>query len=85
MFMFGFSFPKLLFTALAIAAVWYGFKYITRLQERRDQAPKVRRGKQTGPAREASVEDMIQCEICGDFLSGARPRSCGRKDCPYPG
>ena len=28
--MFGFSLPKLLFTALIIGAVWYGFKYLNR-------------------------------------------------------
>ncbi|WP_460020874.1 hypothetical protein [Magnetospira thiophila] len=76
---------KLLFTALAIAAVWYGFKYITRLQNRRDDTPKVHRRGASEAHREPAVEDMIRCDLCGDYLSGRRPTSCGRKDCPYPG
>ena len=36
--MFGFSLPKLLFTILVIAAVWYGFKMLARWQERRENA-----------------------------------------------
>lgn len=35
--MFGFSLGKLLVLAAVIAAVWYGFKYVSRLQYQRER------------------------------------------------
>lgn len=95
--MFGFSLPKLLFTALAIAVIWYGFKWVARMQEDRKlrdrQDAKLNRGKRAGSApRSASrqdddddVEVMVKCAVCGDYVSKGAATNCGRQGCPYPG
>ncbi|MGB0672183.1 MAG: hypothetical protein ACPGNT_11865 [Rhodospirillales bacterium] len=88
--MFGFSLTKILFTVLAIAAVWYGFKWFNRMQDQRRQTEAVgaSRGKPSpasgGPAK-PSVEDMVKCKACGDYVAAGSARNCGRPDCPYPG
>ena len=88
--MFGFSLQKLLFTILVIAIVWYGFKMIARIQERRSEgdaasrrAPSRRRRRRGGAAAEA--EEMVACALCGTFVPARNARSCGRDDCPWPG
>lgn len=88
--MFGFSLQKLLFTILVIAIVWYGFKMIARIQERRSEgdaasrrAPSRRRRRSGGAAAEA--EEMVACALCGTFVPARNARSCGRDDCPWPG
>jgi hypothetical protein len=91
--MFGFpSFQKLLVLAAVIAIVWYGFKWLTRLQQVRDAqgggTPKKRRW--PGTARRAteepsqsSAEDMIACPVCGTYVAARGASGCGRADCPY--
>jgi uncharacterized protein len=80
--MFGFSLTKLLFTAAVIAAVWYGYKWIGRIQSMRAAENKLRGNRpRPGPA---AVEDMIRCPACDSFVA-AGATSCGRGDCPYSG
>jgi uncharacterized protein len=96
--MFGFSFQKLLFTVLAIAAVWYAFKWIGRLQEDRQSRAKVNRrsarpadrGARTAAPRAGEdegedVEEMVKCPVCGDYVAKTAAVNCGRDGCPYPG
>jgi len=91
--MFGFSATKLLFTVAAIAIVWWGFRWLGRVQrERRDLAKReARRMKEEGAAAQArsggnpGVEDMVECRECGSFVASSGARNCGRADCPYPG
>ena len=81
--MFGFSLTKLLFTAAVIAAVWYGYKWIGRVQSMRAAEEKLSGNRpRPGPA---AVEDMIRCPACDSFVAAAAATSCGRQDCPYPG
>jgi hypothetical protein len=92
--MFGFSLQKLLFTGLVIAAIFYGFRWFTQMQERRDQNLR-RRGNGGKPqssakagnakAADADIETMVECKVCGSFVASGGARSCGREDCPYPG
>lgn len=81
--MLGFSFGKLLVLAVIILIVWYGFKYVQRVEElqrmlrremkrRRDGAPQPR----TLPA-----EDLVKCERCGAYVAAGSSTSCGRADC----
>ena len=88
----GFSLSKVLFTVFAVLAVWYGFKWVTRVQARRraeiaqrmqDEA-RGRTGAPTGPRRTA-VEDMAACSTCGAYVPTRGAVACGRPDCPYPG
>jgi len=86
--MFGFSLPKLLFTILIVVLVVYGFKAVSRLQERRDRelaGAKGRRPRAARGARAADAEDMVACPACGTFVPANGARACGRDDCPYPG
>ena len=76
--MFGFSLTKLLFTAAIIAAVWYAFKFVGRLNagEKDDGKEKVK----SRPAKK-SVEDLVQCPVCETFVQ-ADSGACERADCP---
>jgi len=65
--MFGFSLPKLLFTALLIGVVWYGFKYLSREHRKNDPA----------------VDDTVRCGTCGDFVVEEGAQNCGKPGCPY--
>jgi uncharacterized protein len=87
--MFGFSLQKLLLLLLIVGAVWYGFKFVNRLQQARDSEGKsrsrVRGGKPPAsePSTAAEVEDMVRCPICDAFVAARSTSHCGRDDCPY--
>lgn len=85
--MFGFSLPKLLLLAAIIFAVWQGFKYLQRRQEVLDKRrhEKVREARRETQGSAEPVEDMVRCSVCDTFVAGEGARSCGRRDCPYPG
>lgn len=79
--MLGLSLPKILFTIVIIAAVWYGFKLLGRAQEQRDKAPKS--PEKQKKSQDADYEDLVACKICGDFgVAKGRP-ACGRSGCPH--
>ena len=89
--MFGFSIQKLLVLAAIIAAVWYGFKFIGRLdQARKAEAKAKKRGERgagaTAAARqepEPQAEDMVLCQVCNAYVPARGGSNCGRPDCPY--
>ena len=94
--MFGFSLTKLLFTVAAVLAVWYGFKWVGRMQVQRNASAKEalqakRRRAATahaaspGPAAAMEAEEMIKCRTCGDYVPARAAVHCGRENCPYPG
>ena len=76
--MFGFSLTKLLVLAAIVAAVWYGFRWVQRLQKLQQSAEqdKVERG--AGP----SSQELVPCVQCGVFVPASGERSCDRADCP---
>ena len=96
--MLGFSIQKLLVLAGVIAAVWYGFKFIGRLQQVRDAEAKAGGAKRAGFAAQmrdwvagrkgggdagGEAEDLVQCPRCGAYVAARGATSCGRSDCPY--
>jgi uncharacterized protein len=85
--MFGFSLSKLIFTAIIVAAVWYGFKYVNRLSEERrdkiDQQNKPLKSARKKKPRGEDAEDMVACTVCGTFVAPSSATDCGRSDCPY--
>ncbi len=93
--MFGLSITKLLFTAAAIFIVWWGFKWVGRMQDQRGKKNTAngRRHRRTNnvensahaPATPAQTEDMVACKSCGTYVTASGAKSCGRGDCPYPG
>ena len=80
--MFGLSLPKLLGLGLIIAAIWYGFKWLGRL----DRERKARlRESQGGPApAHGDRQDLVECALCGTYVA-APIAHCpeGRADCPH--
>ena len=82
--MFGFSLQKLIVLAGIVAAVWYGFKLVGRLQAARkvDAAQRQNTAKRPGAAR-GEAEDMVQCPVCQAYVPARGTTSCGRADCPY--
>ena len=90
--MLGFSLQKLLVLAAIIVAVWYGFKFISRLDASRKAEAKLRRrdGARDKAARrpaarkdEPEAEDMVQCPACRAYVPAQNASNCGRADCPY--
>jgi uncharacterized protein len=77
--MLGGPLGKLLLLVFVIAAVWYGFKYISRVNQVREEQRRRAPGP-TGPSRQ--IDDMSQCRVCGAYVT-ADARNCGRADCPY--
>ena len=59
-----------------VAAVWFGFKAISR----RNEAAKVDDRKKSTP----EVEDMTACPVCGTYVTEGQG-NCGRQGCPYKG
>ncbi|SCA56884.1 conserved hypothetical protein [Candidatus Terasakiella magnetica] len=87
--MFGFSPNKLLFTVIIIAAVWYAFKWLGRMQERQDKTPKnVSRdqGESQAPQaspKDAEYEELVACSKCGDYVIADKRSGCGKDGCPF--
>ncbi|HSR54939.1 MAG TPA: hypothetical protein VLN73_01770 [Alphaproteobacteria bacterium] len=77
--MFGFSLSKLLVLILIIAAIWYGFKWVGRLDRERKERLKEDRSR---PGDRGS-RDLIECTACGAYVApGLDECPEGRADCP---
>ena len=79
------SFQKILVIIAILAAVWYGFKLIGRLDRERKQRLKEAGGAQPAkrPASDGgagrAVRDLIECRSCHAFVAAAPVCSvCGR-------
>ncbi len=91
--MFGFSLQKFLVLAAVIALVWYGFKYVGRLQDQRKAGGGLgrraaRRSKPRGGTSAAEpgtpeAEDMVACPVCQAYVQVHGATRCDRSDCPY--
>ncbi len=82
--MFGFSLSKLLVLAAIVAAVWYGFKFVDRLDKRRKREIKARRDNPAGAVDvPEKPEEMVQCPVCESYVAAQGVGPCGRDDCPY--
>jgi hypothetical protein len=84
--MFGLSPGKLLFTVFVIAAIWYGFKWLARMQNNQDNKSdkNMRKSKAPEPsAKDADYEDLVACPKCGDFVIADKKSGCAKDGCPY--
>jgi len=82
---------KLIVLAIVVAAVWYGFRFLGRLQAQRKAEAKLREqgggkpaqkaGAKSGEARSAGsdIEDLVACPSCGSYVRAGGTCSCGRK------
>ena len=71
--MFGFSIQKLLILAAIIGAVWWGFKWIARLDQLRKAQDRSKAGKVGGTPR---VEEMVECPGCKTYQVPKPDKSC---------
>jgi uncharacterized protein len=78
--MFGGPLGKLLVLIAVIAAVWYGYKYVERINELRGKQGRRAPKQSKRPALQA--EDMAKCRVCGTYVA-PDAGGCGRPDCPY--
>ena len=85
---------KVLFLALLVAAVWYGWrfwrwqrKFREEFQRQMDEA--MLRGQPTdatpSPVPDDEIDALTACPACGTYGVPGRMKNCGRPDCPYPG
>ena len=82
--MFGFSLTKLLVLAAIVSAIWYAFRLIGRLDQRRKREIKARRDNPGGVADvPGKPEEMVQCPVCESYVAALGVGPCGRDDCPY--
>lgn len=84
--MLGLSLGKLLLLALIIAIVWYGFKYMQRVEDvrraLRQEMERRRKSGRSGP-RSIEAEDLVKCARCGAYVAAEGATNCGRPDCPW--
>jgi len=69
---------KLIILAVVIAAVWYGFKLLTRINLQRGQ--KVAQDKKDAVS---GIADTVQCPVCGTYVAAIGAADCGKSACPY--
>jgi succinate dehydrogenase/fumarate reductase-like Fe-S protein len=86
--MLGLSLGKLRFLAVIIAAVWYGFKYMNRVEAvRRSMREAMRktaeRQRSQQRSRTLEAEDLVKCTACGAYVAACGATHCGRADCPW--
>jgi hypothetical protein len=79
---------KLFLLIVFILVIWYGFKYVNRVEEIRQTFKRAARdaaaraqARRGAPAIKA--EDMVKCGACGVYVTAAGATNCGRADCPW--
>lgn len=87
--MFGLpSIQKLIVLGVVIAAVWYGFKFLGRLQQTRKAEAKLRETEAKGKKKVSeppstpseAVADLVQCPSCGAYVQAGSKCSCGQQN-----
>ncbi len=79
-----FSLGKLLVLAIILAVVWYGWKYVQRVEQvRRTLRDEIER-RRTGTPPSRPAEDLVKCAVCATYVPARGAHSCGRADCPWP-
>lgn len=76
--MLGFGLGKLLILVLVVLGVWYGFKFVSRLDEKRKK-----RLEQESEKESQVSGEMIECPVCKTFVVAKSAKDCGKKGCPY--
>ena len=74
-----FGFGKILVLAVIIAVVWYGFKFVGRLQAKRQE--ELKNAGREGNSKDAG--DMVKCPQCAAFVVAGGTAKCSKSECPY--
>jgi hypothetical protein len=86
--MFGLGFSKLLLLVIVVIAVWYGFKYVGRVEEVRRNLRRARDAAERAQSRargraRIEAEDMVKCRVCDAYVAASGAARCARSDCPW--
>lgn len=82
--MLGLSLGKFLLLALIVAIVWYGFKYVNRVEAvRRAVREELQRRKAAQRPPRLQAEDLVKCATCGAYIAAQSGSACDRADCPW--
>jgi len=82
--MLGLSLGKLLLFGLLVAVVWFGFRYMSRVDAiRRTLREELKRRQRPQKPVSVEAEDLVKCAPCGAYVSARSATSCGRADCPW--
>ncbi len=80
-----FSLGKLLVLAIILAVVWYGWKYVQRVEAiRRALKDEIERRRAGAAPPSRPAEDLVYCSVCGTYVPSRGAHACGRADCPWP-
>ena len=74
-----FGFGKILVLAVIITVVWYGFKFVGRLQANRQE--ELKDAGREGNSKDAG--DMVKCPQCAVFVVAGGAAKCSKSECPY--
>ena len=74
-----FGFGKILVLAVIIAVVWYGFKFVGRLQAKRQE--ELKNAGREGNSKDAG--DMVKCPQCAAFVVAGGAAICSKSESPY--
>lgn len=82
--MFGLSLGKFVLLVLLVLVVWYGFKYVNRVEAIRRALREELKRRQGGQRRPTiPAEDLVKCAQCGAYVAARGATPCGRTDCPW--
>jgi uncharacterized protein len=80
----GFSLTKLVLLGVVIAALWLGFRYMSRVEAiRRSLREELSRRRNPGATPAKEVEDLVKCAHCGAYVAARNASACGRPACPW--
>jgi hypothetical protein len=77
--MFGVGFQKLIVLIAIVTAIWYAFRFVGQIAAERKKLQ--REAERKRPARR-TVEDMVKCGLCGDYVPASGVASCANANCP---
>lgn len=81
--MFGITLPKILLLVAIFGVVWWVFRRAeARLRRRHEGESGASQRRATGRGNERSIEDMVQCRVCGAYVASAGASKCGKANCP---
>ena len=77
--MLGLGIREIILTAIVVAVIWCGFKFINRHKpaKKRGDAETLARDTDTGAV------EMRACHVCGVYVATGSS-DCGTAGCPYP-
>ena len=77
--MFGLGIREIILTAIIVAVVWYGFKFVTGFNPLKKHGD----GGNVAKDEDHGAVEMQACHVCGVYVAPGSS-ACGTAECPYP-